>query len=244
MQVSENGFLGGRIMARQPVEGFRSGTDAVMLAAAVPSKAGDELLELGSGAGVASLCVAARVARCRITGAEIATDLVTVAKANAHANKLEDRVGFVQADVFKLPKHLRKEFDHVFCNPPFHESAGQISPSADRARALSDREGLANWIRVGLARVAAGGTLTIILRANRLADALQAVARHGVSIFPLWPREGEPAKRLLVQIRKNSRAPLVLFPGLALHNEDGRFTAEADAVLRGASSLDMATLRL
>src|SRR5438270_343571 len=52
MAFSEDGFLGGRIVARQLREGFRSGTDAVMLAAAVFAKAGDDVLELGCGAGI------------------------------------------------------------------------------------------------------------------------------------------------------------------------------------------------
>jgi tRNA1(Val) A37 N6-methylase TrmN6 len=244
MQISEDGFLGGRIVARQPVEGFRSGTDAVMLAAAVPAKAGEELLELGSGAGVASLCVGARVVVCRVAGIEIAPELVTLANENARTNGLEERVRFEDANVFHLPRHLRKEFNHVFCNPPFHACTGQISPNANRARAVSDRDGLSNWINAGFARVASDGTLTVILRADRLADGLQAIPSDGVAVFPLWRRHGEPAKRLLVQIRKNSRAPLVFHPGLALHDNDGRYTAEANAILREAALLDMATPRL
>ena len=75
MECSSDHFVGGRILIRQPLKGFRSGTDAVMLAAAIPAKPGDDLLEIGSGAGVASLCVAARVAGCRITGIDIAPEL-------------------------------------------------------------------------------------------------------------------------------------------------------------------------
>ena len=64
-------FLDGRVKARQPETGFRSGTDAVLLAAAVPGKAGDVALELGAGAGTASLCLAARVPGMDLTGVEI-----------------------------------------------------------------------------------------------------------------------------------------------------------------------------
>ena len=52
-------LLGGRVKARQPDQGFRGGHDAVFLAAAVPG-GGASVLELGAGAGSASLCLAAR----------------------------------------------------------------------------------------------------------------------------------------------------------------------------------------
>ena len=239
MQFSEDAFLGGRILARQPREGFRSGTDAVMLAAAVPARAGDAVLELGCGAGVASLCLAVRVPDCRITGIDIAPELTALADENAHANTFAKHVRFERADALQVPEHLRKDFDHVFCNPPFHQVTGGASPNADRARALSDREGLDNWISSGFARVAAGGTLTVILRADRLGEVLAAAPHHGVTIFPLWPRVGESAKRAIVQIRKNSRAPLRLLPGLVLHDDSGHYTPEADAVLRGGVSLGL-----
>ena len=244
MDISEDRFLGGRIVARQPVEGFRSGTDAVMLAAAVPAKVGDDALELGCGVGTASLCIGTRVPKCRITGVEIAPELVALANENARVNKLDDRVRFEEADVFQLPRHLREEFEHVLCNPPFHEIAGEISPNADRARALSDREGLGNWIGVAFARVGSGGTLTVILRADRLAEVLGAVPPNGVSIFPLWPRRSEPAKRVIVQIRKGSHAPLHLLSGLILHDNESHYTPEADAVLRGQTSLALANPHL
>ena len=241
MEWSEDRFLGGRIVVRQPLDGFRSGTDAVMLAAAVPPNAGDELLEIGSGVGVASLCLAARVDGCTIAGVEVAAELVALAQANARLNQLDQRVRFEPADGLRLPQHLRKSFDHVFCNPPFHGSAGEISPNEDRARALIDRDGLGRWIATALARVSAGGTLTLILRADRLGEALQALPQHGVTIFPLWRRERAPAKRTILQIRKSSRAPPVLLPGLVLHDESGCYTPEADAVLRGAASLALLT---
>ena len=64
----------------QPETGFRSGLDAVMLAAAVPARAGQTALELGAGAGTASLCLAARVPGVTITGVEIDQRLAALAQ--------------------------------------------------------------------------------------------------------------------------------------------------------------------
>ena len=238
--LTEDGFLGGRIRVRQLARGFRSGLDAVMLAAAVPAKAGDAVLELGTGAGVASLCLAARISDCTITGVEIDADLVSLANENAAANGMAPRVHFLQADVLNLPQDLRAPFDHVMCNPPFHDESGDKSPDQSREQALRDVGDLAHWIGVGVKRTASNGTFTIILRADRLNRALTVLPDCGVRIFPLWPKRGAAAKRVLIQFRPGSRALLQLLSGLILHEEDGRFTPEADAILRGNAALPLA----
>lgn len=243
MQISEDRFLGGRIVASQPLHGFRAGTDAVMLAASIPAQHGEELLELGSGVGIASLAVAMRVSGCRIVGVEIAPELVHLALQNARANGLESRVRFDEADALDLPARLRRSFDHVFVNPPFHET-GQVSPSGERALALEDAGRLKDWLAAGLKRVRAGGTLTIIIRADRLGEALKILPQHGIAIFPVWPKAGEPAKRAIAQVRRNSGAAAALLAGLVLHEEDGRYTRAAEAVLRDGASLALAGPRL
>jgi tRNA1Val (adenine37-N6)-methyltransferase len=238
-EVSEDRFLGGRIVVRQFKDGFRAGLDAVMLAAAVPVRGADEVLELGSGAGTASLCLAARVDGVRVVGAEIDGDLVTLSNGNATANGMSERVVFVTVDALDLPPDMKRDYAHVLCNPPFHAQSGERSPDAERARATHDEGDLANWLAVGVKRTAPGGTFTAILRADRLGEALAALPPLGVAVFPLYPRAGEAAKRVLVQATKNSRSPFAMLHGLVLHEADGRYAAEADAVLRGERGLTL-----
>jgi tRNA1Val (adenine37-N6)-methyltransferase len=229
-------FLDGQVRVEQPATGFRSGLDAVMLAAAVPAQPGQAALELGAGAGTASLCLAARVPHVTITGAEIVPELAGLAVRNAAVNGMAGRVSFSAADIFALPAELRRDFDHVFANPPFHGESPS-PPDADRARALKDDGQLREWLRVGLQRTVSNGYFTVILRADRLPEALAALPVGGVSMLPLWPRAGEPAKRVLLQVRKNSRAGFVLLPGLVLHDSSGAYTPEANAILRRGEAL-------
>ncbi|HXC56438.1 MAG TPA: DUF2007 domain-containing protein [Rhizomicrobium sp.] len=236
-EVTADRFLGGKLTVRQFADGFRAGLDAVMLAAAVPAEAGEAVLELGSGAGTASLCLAARAAGVTVTGAEIESELVTLANGNATQNGLGDRVVFVTVDALALPSDMRRDYAHVLCNPPFHGADGEQSPDALRAEAMHDDGQLAAWLGVGVRRTAAGGTFTAILRADRMGEALAALPQAGVGVYPLWPRAGAPAKRVLLQVKKNSRTPLALLPGLVLHQEDGSYTSEADAVLRGETAI-------
>ena len=112
-------FLDGRVMVTQPGQGFRSGLDAVMLAAAVPARAGENALELGSGAGTGSLCLAARIKGIAITGVEIDPSLVELATTNAAANGGDVPISSRPISS-ALPPELKRDFDQVFCNPPFH----------------------------------------------------------------------------------------------------------------------------
>ena len=241
MSTTDDRFLGGRVIVRQMQGGFRAGLDAVMLAAAVPARAGEEILELGAGAGTASLCLAARVSDVSIVGVEIDAVLAGLANDNAKANGAERRVRFVSGDVFDLPKELRRDFAHVFCNPPFHDDNGEVSPDASRDRALRDKGKLGDWIELGLKRIESGGTFTAIVRADRLSESLARLPDRGVSIFPLWPHADEPAKRIILRAVKGSLAGSLLLPGLALHDPDGSYTFEADAVLRDGAALSIAT---
>lgn len=227
-------FLDGRVKVAQPGAGFRSGLDAVMLAAAVPASAGQSALELGAGAGTASLCLEARGPGVAVTGVEIDPELAELATANAATNQMAAH--FVAADIFALPQELKRDFDHVFCNPPFH-GEGQASPNPARAAALMDGGKLGDWLKLGLQRTVSGGTFTAILRADRLNEALAALPPRGVIAFPLWPVAGEAAKRVILHVRKGSGAPFILRSGLVLHGLEGAWTPEAEAILRRGSAL-------
>ena len=79
-------FLDGRLTILQPKDGYRAAMDPVLLAAAIPAKAGERALELGCGAGVASLCLARRVPGLHVTGLEVQAAYADLARRNAEAN--------------------------------------------------------------------------------------------------------------------------------------------------------------
>lgn len=233
--ITEDGFLGGRLTIAQPKQGFRAGHDSVLLAAAVPASAGERILELGSGVGVASLCLAARVGDCEIFGIEIDPALVMLANDNARRNALTQRVHFVAGDARQAK--FETPFDHVFFNPPFHPDTGQVSPHASRDRATRDTgDAVGTWTERALELVKPGGTVTAILRADRLDDFLKASGKFGVVVLPLLSSVGEEPKRVIVQQRKGERAALRTMTGFPLH-EGGRPTHGAEAVLRHAAAL-------
>lgn len=235
-------LLGGRLTLTQPARGPRAGADAVFLAAAVPARAGERALELGCGSGAAALCLAWRVAGLDVTGLELQPELAELAATNADANGLGPRLRILAGDLRRPPATLKPgSFHHVLANPPFFV-AGRHDVAPQPARALSRAETggavLADWVAAALKFARSGGTLTFILRAERLDELLALLrGRAGSVVFPFWPAAGRPAKLVLVQARKGARTPLCLSPGLVLHGPGGGYTAAADDVLRRGEAL-------
>ncbi len=250
MSVTEDGFLGGKVRLRQPEKGYRAAIDPVLLAAAVPAEPGQRALDIGAGVGTAGLLLAWRVAGLRVTGMEIDGAMLRLAAENARLNNLADRVEFMVGDLSRPPARLAPgSFDHVLANPPYLESdRTTVSSEASRAgarvegRAGASGAGLDAWVRFGCVMVRDRGTITMIHRADRLDDLLAILRGRagGITVFPLWPdRSSKPASRVLVQAVKGSKAPMRLAQGLVLHEDDGRYTVEAEAVLRHGAPLPL-----
>jgi tRNA1Val (adenine37-N6)-methyltransferase len=244
-RLTRDAFLDGRLSLWQPRVGYRAATDPVLLAAFVPARPGERVLELGCGAGAAALCLAARVPGLELHGLELQPDYAALARRNAAENRLPLTVH--EGDLRRPPPGLRAlSFDHVLANPPFHPP--DVTGAADPGRDAAHREGeagLADWIDAGLRRLRPGGWLVLIHRTARLGAILVGLeGRAGaIEILPLAGREGRPAERMLVRARKGRRAPLALYPPFTLH--EGRahnvdresYTAAAQRVLRGMQPL-------
>lgn len=234
-------LLGGRVRLRQPSTGYRAAIDPVFLAAAVPARAGERLVELGCGVGAAALCLLDRLGRqgaegVTVTGLEIQPDLADLARENSQANGLDKRFRIIRGDIKAPPTVLEPiSYDGVFFNPPYHPLETSRT-SDDPARALANQEAagtLEDWLAAALKLLRPKGHLTLIHRADRLAEILSDLqGRAGaIAVLPLHPKPGGPAKRVLVCARKQSGAPLRLLPGLPVHADDGSYSEVAQAVL-------------
>lgn len=244
--LTRDAFLGGRLQLLQPRIGYRAATDPVLLAAFVPARPGDSVLDIGCGVGTAALCLGRRVANLNLHGLEVQAQYADLARRNAEDNDVDLRVH--EGDLRTMPCALRGVcFDAVMLNPPYFV-AGRASPSPDPSRDLANREGeagLGDWLDAAIRRVRQGGWLAIVHRTERLVDLLAGLdGRAGaVEILPIVSREGQPAARILLRARKGRYDQLKLWPPLTAHQgrshmiDGGSYTVQMNKVLRDMHDL-------
>ena len=242
-ELSDDKFLCGRLRLLQPLKGYRAATDPVLLAAACPAEPGQSVLDLGCGVGAAALCLGLRVPGLALAGLELQPAYADLARQNAHRNGIAVEVH--EGDLARMPKPLRRDFDHVIANPPYYPAGGSPSPVAARAKAMQVETPLSDWVTAATRRLRPGGWLTLICSADGLPEVLAALAPKlgSAAVLPLAAREGRAALRVIVQARKGGRAPFRLLAPFVIHAgaaHDGdreSYTPAANAVLRDGADL-------
>ncbi|MCO6048513.1 methyltransferase [Mesorhizobium sp. RP14(2022)] len=232
------------------LRGHRAGTDAMMLAASVPTNFAGRLADFGAGAGAAGLAVASRCKGANVLLVERSPEMADFAERtlaherNAH---LRARAGLLVADV-ALAGHARgasgltdNGFDFVLMNPPFNEAQDRPSPDTLRRDAhVMEPDLWARWIRSAAAVTRPRGGLGIIARPVSLPVILETLRGRygGAAIVPIHPRPDQAAIRIVVRAWRGSRAALSLQPPLFLHEDSSHaFGARADALNNGRASL-------
>ena len=243
--TSDDAVLDGRLVLRQPVRGHRFGHDAILLAAATAAQSGERAYELGAGVGAAGLALARRVDGLDVTLIEIDPVLAALGQHNAERNGLDGRARALCLDVAAPVAALAAAglspatADHVLMNPPFN-APHNPSPDPGRRSAHAASEAMLQyWLRTAAWLLRASGSLTLIWRADGLAEVLAALTPKfgAIMILPVHPKPGLPAIRVLVRAMKDRSGPLALLPGFVLADADGKPSREADVILRHGAAL-------
>ena len=250
LATSEDAVLGGRLRLRQPLRGHRVGHDAILLAAATGGRAGEQAVDLGAGVGGAGLALAVRVGGLHVTLVEIDEMLCALAAENARLNRLDDRVRALLADAEDVQALaaaglVPASIDRVLMNPPFNDARRQnVSPDPRRRLAHAGSPGLLpRWVSSAAFLLKPQGVLTLIWRADALADVLGALAGEfgDLAVLQVLPRPQAAAIRVLVRAVRGGRPKRRDYPALVLNDAAGQPTAAAEAVLRGGETLSLAS---
>ncbi len=95
-----------------------------------------DMLDLCTGSGCIALALAARFPRGRVVAADISADALHLAAENARLTKLQERVQFLQSDLFE---NVYGTFDLIVSNPPYIPTAdlAALSPEVQREPRLA-----------------------------------------------------------------------------------------------------------
>jgi tRNA1(Val) A37 N6-methylase TrmN6 len=245
-ETTVSGLLAGRLVLEQPRTGHRAGTDAVLLAAAAPVSAGCVFADVGSGVGTVGLALALREPGARGSLIELQEPLARLALSNVRRNGLDDRVCVEALNV--LDRHACEGFAHRFdlvvTNPPFYDAARtRIPDDPGKAKAYvldpdatpPNAPHLGDWLRAAMRLLTPRGRLVMIHRPDALPEIFAATTGRlgAIAVRPVYAHLGRPAGRILMSGVAGSRGPTRIVDPLVLHNPDGTFTSDAEALHRG-----------
>jgi tRNA1(Val) A37 N6-methylase TrmN6 len=209
---------------------------------------GDRVVDFGAGVGAAGLAVARRVETIDLVLVEIDVTLAALARANAAANALPAEVVVLDveasAESFAAAHLTPDSAEIVLMNPPFNDSARHRA-SPDRAREVAhvaSATTLESWVHAARRILKPKGVLTLIWRADGLAEVLSALDRGfgSIELLPVHANLTAPAIRILVRAVKGGRAPMQLHASLLLNDQSGVPNKQVQEILAGEGTLPLA----
>ena len=222
---------GGLRILQRP-DGFRFGTDAVLLADFAGVKQGEHVADMGTGAGVLPLLLSARAENTTFDAFEIQPQVADMAARSVALNGLEGRIRVHAADC----REAAQRIGHACCqlvvtNPPYTQAgAGLVSPEETRALSRSDSGcTLEEWIAACGRVLKNGGRLCCVFPAPRflmLCDAMRAARIEPKRVRFVAARATSSPKLVLVEGLKGGRPGLHVQPLLITHDAQGGFTPE------------------
>ena len=220
-ELTCNSWYDGSLKLVQAKKGLRATTDAVLLAASVPTSA-QHPLELGAGAGAVCLAFARRCEGVPISAVEIDPIQSELLRYNIIENGFIDLIKVHESDACASVASWHGQHDVVLMNPPYNDKESSLSSDKMRRQSMAVGD-LGEWIEAGYKALLTKGYLVMISRTDRLAEILSVMsgARRGVrfgdiSIKPVHSFANKAAGRVLLLARKDSGGGLSLLPPLIL----------------------------
>ena len=216
----------------QKKDGFKFGTDAVLLSDFAKDIHSDTTLDLCTGTGIIPLLLSAKTTAKAIHAIEIQNETAEMAKRSVLINSLSDRVFIRCGDLREcVGEYKKRSFDLITCNPPYIR-AGSAILNCNDSKIISRHEGMCNLediVKVSSQLISLSGHLVMVHRPSRLCDLLYLMRKYDI----------EPKRIRLVH--KDTKSPPILFladglykgksdvsvlPPLILYKENGEQTDE------------------
>ena len=217
----------------QPAVGPRVNMDTILLASWVKKTRGNaKFLEAGCAVGAVSLLLASKFTRnFHITGLDIQSDLVEIAKINAQNNNLLERVNFVSGDLRDKNIFRPETFDGFVINPPYSSMiAGRESENLSRSTARLEITCTPDDVGAAAFRLLKSrGRLFAVFASSRLDIFINSMMKYKLApkrLKPVYPNLNSNSGIFLIECIKNGGENLVLMPPLIIRDENDNYTQD------------------
>lgn len=217
----------GNLRLIQKKDGFRFGTDAVLLADFAKEIAAEEALDLCTGTGVIPILLSHKTRIGHICALEIQNEFCDMVGRSVAMNGLTERIAITQGDLKDACLHYgKRRFGLITCNPPYMKAGTGIGNAKD-SKLIARHEilcTLEDVVRVSADLLTQGGHLVMVHRPQRLAELLWAMRQYKIEpkrLRLVYPSAEKEPVLCLVDGAFGGGAELRILPPLFLKGADG-----------------------
>lgn len=233
-------LFNGKLLVRQPKDGYRFSIDAVLLGHLASLRPQDRLIDIGAGCGIVSLILAFRFPGICIHAVEIQPVLADLARQNVRQNGLEARIEVAQEDLLRIRQQdTGGPFDLMVCNPPYRKArSGRINPDPQKAMARHELAVSLPDVMAAAARLLKrAGRLALIYPSERMADLMAEMRAANIEpkvLRMIHSRADAGAKLVFVEGSLGGNPGLRVGPPLVIYGKDGKYSPEVERMLQGS----------
>lgn len=215
--------LNGLELIQNP-EKFCFGVDAVFLSDFVRIKAGETVLDMGTGNGIIPILLAAKTRAKKITGLEIQSDIAEMARRSVIYNRLEDSIEIVTGDIKEAADIFKPAFfDVITTNPPYMLAEHGLR-NPDDAKAIARHEilcSLDDILRESMRLLQDKGRFYMIHRPFRLTEILIKMNLYKIEpkrIQFIYPYVNKEPSMVLIEGVRGAKSRVRIEPPIIIYS--------------------------
>ena len=211
---------------------FCFGMDAVLLSAFAKVKAGECVLDLGTGTGILPILLAAKTKGKHFTGLEIQEESADMARRSVRHNQLEEQIDIVTGDIKEASQIFgHGSMDVITTNPPYMIGAHGLKNPTE-VKAISRHEVLCTLedvVREGAKVLKPGGRMYMVHRPHRLIEILGTMKQYKLEpkrMRLVYPYVDKEPNMVLIEGIRGAKSRMTVEPPLIVYEKDGSYTRE------------------
>jgi tRNA1Val (adenine37-N6)-methyltransferase len=237
LEESVDSLFDGRMICRQPRQGYRFSVDSLLLAHFSTVQRGDSILDMGCGCGIIGLILMFRWQTIlqALVGLEIQPELAELARENVRLNGFEYKHKIVEGDLRTIKFYFRAEsFSRVICNPPFFTS-GSGRENADRQSLIARHQVCSTTDQIMAAAslvVKNRGFVSVVFPADRLVEIFSSMYKANLQpkrmqMVYSYPDQEAAARLVLIEAMKNGGPSVtIVSPFYIYRKKNGPYSDE------------------
>ncbi len=211
---------------------FCFGMDAVLLSGFAKAKAGERVLDLGTGTGIIPILMEAKTESEDFTALEIQPESADMARRSVRYNHLEDKIKIVTGDIKDASSLFgASSFDIITTNPPYMIGNHGHS-STNEAKAIARHEvccTLDDVLRESARLLTPGGRFYMVHRPFRLAEIFSLMVQYRIEpkrMQLVYPYVDKEPNMVLIEGMRGGKSRLTVEKPLIVYTEPGVYTDE------------------